>query len=100
MIGFGIAGLIVAFIVFAELYSINNMMRHHFCRVEKIQELERHLRGTKYDMSEQNDALKDLIAILEHNQNELTQDEHEILNHANYIASKIGRPRENAINQF
>lgn len=51
-------------------------------------------------MSEQNDALKDLIAILEHNQNELTQDEHEILNHAKYIASKIGRPQENAINQF
>ncbi len=30
MIGFGIAGLIVAFIVFAELHSIREILNQHF----------------------------------------------------------------------
>lgn len=100
MIGFGIAGLIVAFIVFAELYSIRNLINQHFCRMEHVQGLERQLRSVKYDLSEQNDALKDLVAILGHKQVSLTQEEHEVLNHAKYVAGKIDRPQENAINQF
>ena len=93
MIGFGIAGLIVSFVVFAELYSIRNLINQHFCRMEYVQGLERQLRSVKYDLNEQNDALAELIKMIEDRRSKLSHGEQEILNHAKYIASKqIIRP--------
>lgn len=88
MIGLGIAGLIVAFIVFAELYSIRSLINQHFCNLEYTQGLERLLRNVKYDLNEQNDALAELIKMIEDRRSELSHGEQEILNHAKYIASK------------
>lgn len=88
MIGFGIAGMIIAFIVFAELYSIRQILSHQQSRTEYIQSLENQLRSLKYDLREHNNALKDIIIIIEDKRDRLSENEKEIFNHSKHVASQ------------
>jgi hypothetical protein len=88
MIGLGIAGLIVAFIVFAELHSIKAILNRHANTVEYNQDNEAKIRNLKWTLKEQEDVIKELTSHIAEKRSQLTQHEHELLKHAKYVLSK------------
>lgn len=89
MVQLCIVGLIVAFVIFAELYSIRDILKSHVFRIEYNQEIEAQLSRTKWALQEQNEALRELSSLISEKCDFLTQQEKSILDHAKYVASKF-----------
>lgn len=88
MIHFGIAGLIVAFIIFAELRSIRQLMNQHFKNVEYEDDYIHQINHSKIALKEHNEALTEMINHFSKKHKELSQEDIEILSHARYVASQ------------
>ena len=89
---FGIAGLIIALIVFAELYSIRNILSNREKMRDDRQELSNEIRSLKWNLSEQSEAITDLIEIIEEAKVPLSATEKASVNHAKYLA-KVNNPK-------
>lgn len=72
-LGLGIAGLVVAFIIFAELYSIKSILvKQEQVRYDR-EELSNEIRSLKIKSEQQSEAIKDLIEIIEEGKIPLTE---------------------------
>lgn len=85
MIGFGIAGLIVAFIVFAELHSIREILNQHFKNVEYESAQTIALSHAEHGLKERKEAVKQLLSLIEQKRIILTPSERDVVNHTKYI---------------
>lgn len=72
MIGLSIAGFIVAFIIFAELYSIRKMVERQEQRHECHEDTVERFKQLKYEVDRQNNSLQELIEIIEESKIPLT----------------------------
>lgn len=88
MIHLGIAGLIVAFIIFADLHSIKQLINQHFKNVEYENDCIRQMNHSKIILKEHNEALIEIINHFSNKHKELSPEDIEILSHARYIASQ------------
>lgn len=91
MIGFGVAVIIVGLLVFAELYSIREILNRQHDRLEHVQDIESKLKTMHYDLSEQSKALTELIEMIEDKNLPLSPKDIEILNHSKYVAKKVNQ---------
>lgn len=86
-IGIGVAGLIIAFVIFAELYSIKDMLSRNIERRNNYADIVRELNDARRNIDELKDATTELINLAQSHCG-LTESEQSIINHAKYIISK------------
>ncbi|MCM1318785.1 MAG: hypothetical protein NC217_00155 [Muribaculaceae bacterium] len=90
-IGFGIAGLIIAFIVFAELHSIRAILGRREQVRDDRQELSDEIRSLKRISEQQGEAIKDLIGIIEEANVPLSAYGKSIIKHAKTQAAETAK---------
>lgn len=88
MAGFSIAVIIVGLLVFAELYSIREILNRQQDRSDYVQTIQSKLKSLQIDLNEQSEALNELIEMIEDNKTLLSPRDVEILNHSKYVAIK------------
>lgn len=67
MTGFSIAVIIVGLLIFAELYSIREILNRQHDKSEYVQTVESKLKSLQIDLNEQSEALNELIEMIEDN---------------------------------
>ena len=88
MTGFSIAVIIVGLLIFAELYSIREILNRQHDKSEYVQTVESKLKSLQIDLNEQSEALNELIEMIEDNKTLLSPRDVEILNNSKYVAIK------------